>query len=211
MTRNLIVFTRYPEPGKTKTRLIPELGGEGAADLSRELIGRTLKMAAAAAAHPQTHVSVYFTGCDEADARALAPGDYSHREQEGADQGSRMSAAFTATFDDGYERAVMVGTDCPELDEGKVAAAFAKLAEADVVLGPAADGGYYLIGLKASRPELFQGIEWGSGSVFASTVAAAGSLGLSVAEEPGTGKCTPRSPSHRKTGLFGTPLCRDGP
>lgn len=178
---NLIVFTRYPEAGKTKTRLIPELGGEGAADLSRELIGYTLRMAEAVGNHPRTHVSIYFTGCDEADARTLAPGDYSYQVQEGTGLGSRMNAAFTATFNDGYERAVIIGTDCPELIEGTVAAAFAELADADLVLGPAMDGGYYLIGLKAPRPELFQGIEWGSGSVFASTVAAARNLGLSVA------------------------------
>jgi rSAM/selenodomain-associated transferase 2 len=92
-----------------------------------------------------------------------------------------MSAAFTATFNEGYEWAVIMGSDCPELNGRIVSVAFSKLADADVVLGPAADGGYYLIGLKAPRPGLFEGIEWGSGSVFASTTSAARNLNLSVA------------------------------
>jgi len=95
-----------------------------------------------------------------------------------------MNAAFAAAFDDGHDSAVIVGSDCPDLSESIASTAFRKLAEADVVLGPAADGGYYLIGLKAPRPVLFEGIVWGSGSVFDSTVGVASEHGLSVATLP---------------------------
>lgn len=184
MKRSLIVFTRYPEAGKTKTRLIPELGADGAADLSLELIGQVMRTVSSVSERESMDVSVLFTGCDEDRARHLAPGPYTYREQVGADLGARMNAALAAAFDDGYDLAVIVGSDCPELSESIVFTAFQKLADADVVLGPAADGGYYLIGLRAPRPVLFEGVEWGSGSVFDSTVGIAGEHGLSVATLP---------------------------
>lgn len=184
MRRNLIVFTRFPEAGKAKTRLIPELGADGAADLSIELIGHVMRVVSSVSERESIDVSVWFTGCDEDGARQLAPGPYTYREQAGADLGSRMSAAFAAAFDDGYDSIVIVGSDCPELSESIVSTAFQELADADMVLGPAADGGYYLIGLRAPRPVLLEGVEWGSGTVFDSTVAIAGEHGLSVATLP---------------------------
>lgn len=184
MRRNLIVFTRFPEAGKAKTRLIPELGADGAADLSLELIGHVMRVVSCVSERESIDVSVFFTGCDEDRARQLASADHSFYEQKGADLGARMSAAFAAAFDDGYDMAAIVGSDCPELSESIVSTAFQELADADMVLGPAADGGYYLIGLRAPRPVLFEGIEWGSGTVFDSTVDIASEHGLSVATLP---------------------------
>ena len=117
MRRALIVFVRYPEAGQAKTRLIPELGADGAAALAKELAGRTLDVAAILADDGTVDVSIWYTGCDESGARRIAPGNFSYHEQEGADLGSRMNKAFEATFKDGYDQAVLIGTDCPELDE----------------------------------------------------------------------------------------------
>ncbi len=178
--RNLIVFLRYPEAGKTKTRLISELGAEGAASLAHELTEHALDVAEAAAAGGEIDVSIWFTGCDDSRARELAPGNFSYYEQSGPDLGSRMSVAFEATFSKGYEHVALIGTDCPELDEFVIHEAFDVLNDADVCIGPARDGGYYLIALRAPAPGLFEEVPWGSSEVLESTVRAADALGLSA-------------------------------
>jgi rSAM/selenodomain-associated transferase 1 len=176
----LIVFLRYPEPGKTKTRLIPELGADGAAALAAELASRALGVAETLAAEDGIAISIWYTGCDEVQAREIAPGSYLYHEQQGADLGSRMSFAFEKAFEDGYEQVALIGTDCPELDESIVDEAFEVLADADVALGPAADGGYYLIALRAPAPGLFINKPWGSAEVLEATVNSVEELGLSA-------------------------------
>jgi rSAM/selenodomain-associated transferase 1 len=184
MRHRLLVFLRYPKAGKAKTRLIPEVGAEGAADLAAELAHRALDVARLFADDGSADVSIWYTGCDESCAREIAPGDFTYHEQLGPDLGSRMSAAFEATFNQGYDNAVLIGTDCPELDEYVIDDAFYFLEEADVVLGPADDGGYYLVGLKAPAPGLFQEVPWGSAEVFQTTVNAADRLGLATEALP---------------------------
>lgn len=180
MKQMLMVFLRYPEPGKTKTRLIPELGAEGAAELARELADRALDVAEVLADEDGIDVSVWYTGCDESQAREIAPGNYSYHEQRGVDLGSRMNAAFEHAFETGYDRVALIGTDCPELDESIVDEAFEALSDADVALGPATDGGYYLIALRAPAPKLFTEQRWGSAEVLETTVKSAEGLHLSV-------------------------------
>jgi len=179
-----MVFTRYPEAGKAKTRLIPELGAEGAAALAEELAKRALGVAETVSAEGGIDISVWFTGCDEDRARLLAPDGFTYYVQQGADLGDRMKAAFEATFNRGYDLVALVGTDCPELNEVIIAEAFDVLADADVAIGPATDGGYYLIALRAPEPDLFRGIDWGSASVLETTVNAASDLGLAVEALP---------------------------
>jgi uncharacterized protein len=182
--RALIVFLRYPEAGKAKTRLIPEVGAEGAAELAAELAHRALDVARVFADDGSADVAIWYTGCDENRAREIAQGDFTYHLQVGPDLGSRMSAAFAATFDQGYDHAVLIGTDCPELDEFVIDDAFYFLEENDVVLGPADDGGYYLISLKAPAPALFEEVPWGSVEVFQTTVNIANRLGLSTEPLP---------------------------
>ena len=184
MRQKLIVFLRYPTAGKAKTRLIPELGEKGAAALAQELAVRSLGVAEALAAEEGTDISIWYTGCDESQARDFAPRKHSYHEQCGADLGSRMSAAFEAAFDAGYDEVALIGTDCPELDEEILQDAFDALATSDVALGPATDGGYYVIALRAPAPGLFEGITWGSAKVFQATVKAAETLALSVETLP---------------------------
>ncbi len=175
------MFFRYPEAGKAKTRLIPELGVEGAASLARELAERTLDVVEVFAAEEGMDISIWYTGCDESRARDIAPGnDFAYHQQTGADLGIRMNAAFEATFAEGYDQVALIGTDCPELDESIIHEAFDALADADVAIGPATDGGYYLIALRAPAPGLFNEVPWGSADVLDATVRAAEDLGLTA-------------------------------
>ena len=96
--------------------------------------------------------------------------DLTYSRQAAGDLGQRMCAAFDAAFQAGSHRVVLIGTDCPELDGNVVQTAFERLHENDVVLGPASDGGYYLIGLRSSAPALFDGIPWGTGEVLRATL-----------------------------------------
>lgn len=173
----LLIFTRFPEPGRTKTRLIPALGAEGAADLQRELTARTLRWAEGVARDYPLRVVVLFDGGDAAAMRRMF-GDFDYRPQAGGDLGQRMAAAMSEAFSSGARRAVVVGCDCPQLEASIARAALERLAEYDVVLGPALDGGYYLIGAARSLPQLFQNVAWGESTVLQQTLAIAGAHAL---------------------------------
>lgn len=90
----------------------------------------------------------------------------------------RMQQAFERAFQTGAQRVVMIGTDCPEVNVTDIHAAWEALSQHDLVLGPAEDGGYWLIGMKQPQPELFNGIHWSTGSVLAETTARAQQLRL---------------------------------
>lgn len=167
-TRRLLVFAKAPIPGQTKTRLIPALGAEGAAALHAQLCRRTLALAARCgiaevelwcspdANHP------FFVECRQAYGVAL-------KTQQGADLGERMAHALADALT-ARRYAVLIGTDCADRDEHDLQQAFDALARGhDAVLGPAADGGYVLIGLRAQAPDLFAAIDWGSEKVLAQT------------------------------------------
>lgn len=176
----LIVFTRYPEPGKAKTRLIPALGEIGAAELHRHMAEHTLNQARDLRSQLPIAIEIQFTGGDESQMSAWLGSDLAYRQQGSGDLGDRLSQAFVSAFDRGFQSVVVIGTDCPELDASVLLTAFEQLQHHDLVLGSAADGGYYLIGLRRYVPELFQGIAWSSDRVFAQTCTIAQQLGLSV-------------------------------
>jgi len=178
----LILFTRYPEPGTTKTRLVPVLGKEGAARLQRRMTERTAAAARALARARGAAVRVAFSGGDAARMRRWLGNSVTFAPQAGADLGERMLHALKEAFAAGHRRVVLAGTDCPELGTTVLADAFDALPGHDLVLGPACDGGYYLIGMKRAIPALFTGIPWSTSAVFERTRAAA--EGLRVA-------CTP--------------------
>ncbi len=180
-SHRLIVMTRYPEPGKTKTRLIPALGAQGATQLHRYLVEYTLGEAQRLQAQYPTVVAVYFTGGSEQLMQQWLGTVGKYVPQGSGTLGQRMAEAFTQSFDQGFERVVMIGSDCLELKAVLLAQAFEQLSQRDVVLGPAVDGGYYLIGLRRWIQALFVGIEWGTDQVFAQTIAIAKRLNLTVA------------------------------
>lgn len=178
MVDHLIIFTRYPEPGCTKTRLIPVLGPEGAADLQRQLTEHTLRQVRSLQQRRSLRVTWCFSGGDVAAMQGWLGSDWDYQPQAAGDLGDRLIAAMNSAFAAGATTVAFIGIDCPAIDAALLNDAFHSLKIADMVLGPADDGGYYLIGLCRPRPELFQGIDWGTAVVRQQTEAIAQSLQL---------------------------------
>lgn len=177
----LVLFARAPAPGETKTRLIPALGAEGAAELYRCFLLDAL----ASASEAPAAVMVAASDPNQMEAvRALAAEGCPRAvvtAQSGGDLGARMAHAFREAFAQGHQRVVILGTDLPGLPPERVRQALELLRERRLVLGPCEDGGYYLIGLRALLPQLFEQMEWGGDTVLADTRRRAESLGVSVA------------------------------
>lgn len=174
----LIIFTRYPEPGKTKTRLIPILGEEGASNLHRQLTKATFKMIQPLINNGFLSLKICFTGGNQKLMENWLGKDLSYQNQYGEGLGDRMKFAFETEFRDRMTQVVIIGTDCLELNENIIRQAFESLAKSDLVLGPAQDGGYYLIGLKKVYAELFTDIAWGTDTVKKRTLEIAHNLNL---------------------------------
>lgn len=177
----LIMVTRFPQPGRTKTRLIPALGAVGAAHLQRRMTELLAERLQGICDRASLALEVHFTGGSLAQMRAWLGHDLTLKPQGSGHLGERLHGAFQQGFREWGQPILMVGSDCPGLDEGHITQAVAALQHHDVVLGPAQDGGYYLIGLKQPHPRLFENISWGQSCVLAETIAIAASLGLSVA------------------------------
>ena len=183
MPQRLIVFTRFPEPGKTKTRLIPALGPEGAARLQRQMTEHILATAAKVSSRAGLTTEVRYEGGNTGLMQEWLGSQFSYRPQGPGDLGRRMALAFEQAFRDSKKAAVIVGSDIPGISAGIIQQAFEGLQKKDLVLGPARDGGYYLIGMKntipaATRARLFEGINWGTGDVLSQTSETARELGL---------------------------------
>lgn len=176
----LIIFTRYPEPGKTKTRLISALGKEGAAQLQKKLTEHTVKTAS----QLPVQIRIYFSGGKEALMKHWLGETYQYYPQSDGDLGERLIASLKQSFTAETEKVVVIGIDCPDLDAALINQAFDKLSQQDLVLGKAEDGGYYLIGLRRCYPELFQGIDWGTHLVLEQTVKVAEAIGLKISYLP---------------------------
>jgi rSAM/selenodomain-associated transferase 1 len=172
------VLARAPVPGQAKTRLVPALGAAGAARLQARLIEVTV---AKALALEQARVTLWLAG-DPATLPAPVRG-VAVQAQVGADLGARMDYAARAALARAA-RVLVIGTDCPALTAAHLRAARDALADFDVVLQPADDGGYVLIGMRAPQPSLFTGIGWGSPSVFAATLRRIADAGLRAAVLP---------------------------
>jgi uncharacterized protein len=180
----LIIFTRYPEPGKAKTRLIPVLGAVGAANLHRQMTENTINKVKALQSFRPVSVEVYFAGNNQLLMQNWLGSDIVYQPQSEGDLGCRMAEAFRAAFTSGMDSVIIIGTDCPDLDAQLMGEAFQKLASHELVLGPATDGGYYLIGLRRLIGELFTGINWGTSEVLQQTVEIAERMGIAIASLP---------------------------
>jgi uncharacterized protein len=168
-------MTKHPAPGRVKTRLAAALGPERAAALYEAFV---LDLAERLAPLGWPVTWAYWPR--EAPFASILPGARC-RAQEGRDLGERMSHAIAVELADGAGSVVVIGADAPHLDTSLLGEAAERLADdADLVLGPADDGGYYLIGLKAPAPALFAGIAWSTSGVLAATLARARVLGLQV-------------------------------
>lgn len=170
----IAVFARPPVAGKVKTRLSPALTPALAVALYSGLLADTLDTVRACAADERT------LWWSEAPGGAPAPEGFDVRVQPGDDLGARLAAAFDAMLAGPGDRAVVIGSDLPALSAARLDEAFAALSDHDLVLGPAVDGGYWLVGLSRRARAVFEGIAWGTGDVFAQTVRAATRAGLRV-------------------------------
>lgn len=178
LKKKLIIFTRYPVPGRTKTRLTPALGATEAADLQRWMSERTIQTAAKLAAQSAIAVEIHYTGTCVDQMRNWLGIHHQYREQGDGNLGDRMSRAIAASCGDGYQQVIIIGSDCPRLSAPIIAQGFSRLTNHDLVLGPARDGGYYLIGLTRPCPELFTNRSWGSKLLLAETISGARQLAL---------------------------------
>jgi rSAM/selenodomain-associated transferase 1 len=165
----LIIFARAPIPGRAKTRLIPALGEKGAATLQQCLLENTLVTVSSL----QTcRLELWCTPDTSHPSFRRLDNKYplSLYQQQGNDLGERMAHAMQRALRES-RNAIIIGTDCPELTGDDITQAAATLQQGyDAVIGPAVDGGYYLLGLKRYEPSLFQNIRWGTDSVFRQTL-----------------------------------------
>lgn len=176
-----MIFARFPSPGGAKTRLIPALGPEGAADLERQMTEHTLSAAdRLAARRAGLLVRLHSTGGTAHQFQQLYGERRRSTDQGEGTLGERLERAFGYSLLFGAHRVVVVRTDAPELDDRYMEAAFDALADHELVLGPAADGGYVLIGLSRHAPELFRGISWRTPDLAQWTLGRAAELELRV-------------------------------
>jgi len=184
--KRLIIFTRYPAPGTTKTRMIPVLGSKGAADLQRQMTDCLVSKVKAITDGQSLSLEVRFQGGSARLMRKWLGPSLTYRRQGRGDIGRRMLRALADGFQDGYTAIVIIGADIPDISGAIIQHAFEGLEKTNLVLGPAADGGYYLIGLRKTDGnqaylELFETIAWGTSKVLSQTIAAADRLGIGYA------------------------------
>lgn len=185
----LVIFARHPS-GRVKTRLIPHLGVRGAQGFHRACLVATVRLAASLPR--RVHRFLCLASATPSDARrtARSMGLASRlhvRVQGGSDLGARLARMFAALWNEGYERVVVIGSDSPTLTRQRVLDALAALRRAEAVLGPARDGGYYLIGLRKTEKKtktLFRRVEWGTRRAFAQTRRNLRAAGLRVRRLP---------------------------
>jgi len=176
----LIIFGRYPRPGKTKTRLIPAMGPAGAADLQRRLTERTVAIAKRCLGRINARLAVHHDGGSKKQMqRWLGRRDIEYVPQAQDDLGGRMFRSLQWAFDQGARRVVLVGTDIPDLAPAHLETASDRLEQNDLVIGPSEDGGYWLVGM--SRLEnIFEGIAWSTATVLETTLNLARRKGMTI-------------------------------
>ena len=177
----LILFTRYPRAGAVKTRLIGALSAGGAKAVHRRLAEHAAAQMRLLTVTRSVVAEVCYTGGSRAQMTAWLGRDLVYRSQTEGDLGARLDHTFAAAFDGGARTVIIMGSDCPGLTAQVLTRAFDRLAHNDIVLGPAGDGGYYLIGLNRHTPELFTDIPWGTDAVLDLTTDQARRLELQVA------------------------------
>jgi rSAM/selenodomain-associated transferase 1 len=161
----LIIFTRNPELGKCKTRLAATVGDQNALAIYKFLLAHTVKITRNLSADIYVYYSEQIRDTDIWDNSI-----YRKRQQHGENLGIRMHNAFTEVFNMGYTRAIIIGSDMYDMTTQDIEHAFTVLDKNDFVLGPAEDGGYYLLGMKTVKPSLFKNKTWGTETVLNKTL-----------------------------------------
>ena len=174
----VVLFVKAPTPGRVKTRLCPPLSHEQAAELYQSFTKDTIDRLN----ENPFHCLIAYDPNEEFPTPAWTGFDLPWFPQVGADLGERLQHAFQTAFDREFSRILALGTDSPGFGIDQISQAFDQLASADVVMGPALDGGYYLIGLAKPCPALFEHIAWSSPEVARQTRERVKQHKLSLAE-----------------------------
>lgn len=161
----LLIFTRNPELGKVKTRLAKTIGDQSALEIYKFLLQHTHTITSQLAVLKQVHYSVKIRENDLWDENI-----YDKRQQVGDDLGLRMMHAFQQGFQEGFKRIIIIGSDMYDLSQSDIEYAFSVLKNNNFVLGPAEDGGYYLLGMKQINEPIFQHKNWGANTVLEDTL-----------------------------------------
>lgn len=178
----IVIFAKAPVAGLAKTRLIPALGAQGAADLARHMLDHTLAQALAAEVGP-VELCVTPSPGDVAWQNVVLAKSLAWSDQGDGNLGERMARAVQRVTGAG-ESLLLIGTDCPGLDAAVLRSAASSLQQFDATLVPTADGGYVLLGLNGFHASLFEGIQWSTGSVAAETRRRMARLGWNVRDNP---------------------------
>lgn len=174
----LMIFVKNLIPGMVKTRLAKDIGIDTALDVYNELVYHTHKITKKIEVDKAVYYSEYVELEDVWDS-----GDFKLTSQKGFSLGEKMHNAFDEAFDS-YNKTIIIGSDCYDLTTKMIKLAFEMLEENDVVVGPAKDGGYYLLGMKEFFPQLFEGKEYSTDSVLKELLEEAEELELSVYQLP---------------------------
>lgn len=161
----LIVFTRNPELGKCKTRLAATIGDQSALDVYRFLLDHTVKITSPLTADVYVYYSEKIKEIDIWDTTV-----FRKKQQQGHDLGAKMQNAFTEVLHMGYQKAIIIGSDMYDITTQDLEDAFSTLEDNNFVIGPAQDGGYYLLGMKHLKPPLFKNKKWGTNTVLSDTL-----------------------------------------
>jgi len=179
LKKALIIFLKYPEIGKCKTRLATSIGEAKSLKVYKELLLHTNLIS--------NDLKVYkFLFYDKSSTKKMTwcKDNYQIAYQIESDLGGRMQHAFEQLFSQGYQNIVIIGSDCYELTQNIIEQAFIDLKDHQATIGPAKDGGYYLLGLSEMRPELFKNIAWSTDKVYQSTTEILQSLGINYSVGP---------------------------
>ena len=173
----LLIFTRNPEPGKVKKRLAASIGDEPALEIYKFLLKHTLEITKDLPADKEVYYS------EKIEKEDLWDENYSKKLQKGEDLGERMKNAFQNGFESGYRNIIIIGSDLYDLQKNDLEKAFSALEISDYVIGPAIDGGYYLLGMKSLNLKLFKNKSWSTASVFEDTIKDINSKNITILEK----------------------------
>lgn len=172
--RALLIFAKNPEKGTVKTRLAQTLGEDKALQIYKKLLAHTRRVVSSVQANKILWYSDFIPKQDR-----WKESEFTKKLQQGTSLGKRMQYAFAEAFDEGYERAVIIGSDCAQIKSGHISQAYRQLNTHDIVVGPSRDGGYYLLGMNQYCPALFENKAWSTEKVLQQTLEECNQLGLS--------------------------------
>ncbi len=181
----VILFTRYPQVGKCKSRLIPALGADGALHIHRQLVSHILsELKKFLALRNNTSLHIYHNGGTLQEMQQWLGSEHLYREQYGNTLGERMANAINRGLEQ-QQDTILIGSDCPAITPDILNSAMDALTHNDAVIGPAYDGGYYLVGVagnmqKNTCGQLFENIPWGTKEVLQKTLERVHTLGLNI-------------------------------